>query len=484
MAKATVIRLEKGIDMNSSVFIAFMATMLISVVLCRAELPFAEPKDVSEGSARGIQTMAAGDLNDDGLADVVAICGGKHANGRIFAWFEAPSNMQGSWTRHDINPDHPLRSFLGSCALADFDSDGDLDLAVSSDNHSGGSMEADVYVFENPGHSTAGDPWPFKRVTNTTKEWHHINDMAVDDMDGDGKPDIICRSLKPNEVHIFFQNRMDSWTLKSISTGLSRSEGLAVGKLDSDALPDIEYTGFWLKSPANPRSQEYTKLRIDDAYHSINQNTKEAIGDIDGDGLQDVIISPAEWYRGGDPNDMAWYKNPGTVEDVNWQRMTVERNTNNVHQVKLADFDDDGNLDIIAGWCFKSHKIKIYVNDGSGSFGDPQTISSSKGLYSSVMLDMDGDGDIDIAGSDDYADATKPWVYENLLYDGATAAVRPHGAAAAWPTSALPGHPHPALGYRFDLQGRRLVPGMVCRRSLGVSRILYGEEGAVLLRGH
>ena len=35
------------------------------------------------------------------------------------------------------------------------DGNGDQDLIVSSDNHSGSSRQADVYVFENPGWAWA-----------------------------------------------------------------------------------------------------------------------------------------------------------------------------------------------------------------------------------------------------------------------------------------------------------------------------------------
>jgi len=127
-------------------------------------------------------------------------------------------------------------------------------------------------------------------------------------MDGDGKLDIVTRSLEPNQIQIFFQNSINSYQRKDIDTDISASEGLAVGLLNSDQLPDISYTGHWLKSPLNPRTQNYTKLNIDSGYKNINQNTKEAIGDIDGDGLNDVVIAPAEEFRNGGNASFAWYK--------------------------------------------------------------------------------------------------------------------------------------------------------------------------------
>ncbi|MBD3392481.1 MAG: hypothetical protein GF410_10730, partial [Chitinivibrionales bacterium] len=399
-----------------------LSTVLLSSGLSFCAVSFASPKDVSDGFADGVQAMDAADLNNDGFGDVLAVCGGKHANSSIFAWFEAPGSIQGVWHRHDINPDHPLRSFLGSCALADFDSDGDMDLAVSSDNHSGSVKEADVYVFENPGPAAVAGTWSYHRVTESTQPWHHINDMCVDDMDGDGKPDIICRSLEPNTIHIFFQNSLTDWVRRSIDTGIAQSEGLATGIVDADMLPDIAFTGYLLQSPSLPRTGSYTKAAIDGEYHTVNQNTKEAIGDIDGDGDNDVVISPAEAYRNGGNAALAWYANPGTG-GTEWQQHVLVPSTNDIHQVHLADFDDDGDVDIITGRCFSSLETRIYYNDGAGAFGSPQTLSDSRGLYSSTMIDIDGDGDIDITGIEDYAGGVAPLVYENLFYPPTSAHV-------------------------------------------------------------
>ncbi|MBD3418793.1 MAG: hypothetical protein GF398_01620 [Chitinivibrionales bacterium] len=68
---------------------------LVPAISC-GETSFKLSKDASEGHANGVQAMDAADLNGDGRADVVAICGGKHANSSIFAWFEAPSSVQGT----------------------------------------------------------------------------------------------------------------------------------------------------------------------------------------------------------------------------------------------------------------------------------------------------------------------------------------------------------------------------------------------------
>ena len=383
------------------------------------EVSFKQPKDIAGGTVLGLSSMDAGDIDNDGLIDVVAVEGGKHAGGRkTFAWFKAPEDTQGTWQQFDVNPGAPLRLFLGAAKLADMDGDQDLDLIVSSDHHSGGSKEADVFVFINPKpNGQATSPWNWHKASGSSLPYHHINDMEIEDMDGDGKLDIVVRSLQPNQIHIFFQNTISSYTRKSINTDINQSEGLAVGHIDDDRLPDITYTGYWLQSPSSPRTQSYTKRPIDPGYKNVNQNTKEAMGDIDGDGRLDVVLAPAEAFRKGGNHDLAWYRNPGGNYGMEWKKTVIKANTNNHHTVKLGDMDNDNDLDVVVGVPWDSQLVQIYYNNGRGSFNNVQTVQSGKGLYSGLVADLGNDGDLDIVGQDTYARESKPWIYESLLID-------------------------------------------------------------------
>jgi len=380
-------------------------------------VPFAAPVDISKGAVTGISSLDVRDLNQDGKADIATICGGIHSNGSYFCWYEAPDISGGEWIRHEFNPEAPLKRFLGAARFGDMDNDGDADLVVSSDMHSGELRDCDVFVFINPLPARpASTPWKFHIVTRE-QAWHHINDMEVEDMDGDGKLDIIARSLEPNEIHIFFQDSLDTWTRKSIPSNLEQSEGLAIGDLDKDNIPDISYTGYVLKAPPNPRAGEYIRIAVDAGYAGINQNTKETLGDIDGDGRLDLLLAPAEKYRQGKPHDLAWYRNPGGDLTGPWEKHIVLPMTNNTHTVKLGLINDDDLLDIITGIAWDDLSVKVYYNLGEGAFSKPQTINDENGLYTGVVIDFDGDGDVDIIGQETYGRSSKPYLYESLLKD-------------------------------------------------------------------
>ncbi|MBD3243451.1 MAG: hypothetical protein GF331_22870 [Chitinivibrionales bacterium] len=80
----------------------------------------------------------------------------------------------------------------------------------------------------------------------------------------------------------------------------------------------------------------------------------------------------------------------------------------------IADYDYE-HLDIVAGQPWSPKSVTIYYNDGAGGFGLAQALSSTKGLYSGVVVDIGNDGDMDIVGQEAYAGSSKPWLYESLL---------------------------------------------------------------------
>jgi hypothetical protein len=395
--------------MRQHIILFYLLSALIISNDSIGQTRFAAPVDISNGSVSGVTSLDAADFNGDGLLDVVVMEGGKHSAKRTFAWFEQKNAHH--WRRHELGTAHQLDSFLGSARCDDMDSDGDPDIVFTSDNHTLGPVK--VIVAENPGGIKIFEPWKLNVIA--TFEGAHANDMQIADMNNDRRKDIIIRHKSPNTIRILFQQSGNEWRVRSIRTEQLGNEGFAVGNLDGDTTMDISANGCWFKAPANPMNEEYELFCFDTTFARINPNTKEDIGDINGDKRNDVIISPAEGYYNGNNHVLAWYEASGNPETPsNWTQHIIRSNYNWAHSVKLVDIDNDGDIDVISGKAWSPSCITIFFNNKC-DFSKELVVIEGRGIYSGAIKDVDNDGDVDIIGEDTYSNQSHPWYYENQL---------------------------------------------------------------------
>ena len=115
-----------------------------------------------------------------------------------------------------------------------------------------------------------------------------------------------------------------------------------------------------------------------------------AIGDVNGDGLDDLYICES----GGLPNRLFVQNPDSTVTDrsreagVDWADLT--------RSALLVDLDNDGDQDLVLG---TRAGLKIMSNDGTGRFDVAATIDSVRMVYALCAADYDQDGDLDFYAS-------------------------------------------------------------------------------------
>lgn len=127
--------------------------------------------------------------------------------------------------------------------------------------------------------------------------------------------------------------------------------------------------------------------------------------DLDADGDLDILT--ASWH-----DDLVrWFENTDGLGGFGPQQI-ISSQTDRAYSVDTADFDGDGDLDVLSA-SFADDKIAWYENtDGLGTFGPQQIISATAiGAWSAQAGDFDGDGDPDVASVSDTID-TVFW-YEN-----------------------------------------------------------------------
>jgi hypothetical protein len=123
------------------------------------------------------------------------------------------------------------------------------------------------------------------------------------------------------------------------------------------------------------------------SFHYLASAQVAAVGDLNGDGKPDVVVS--------DPiqNRVGIFLNTGSGALGTGVFLGVGSSPTSV---SLADFNGDGHLDILA---VTSPKLQILFGDGKGGFAAPVAIPQSgiPVIGSSVVGDFNGDGFADIA---------------------------------------------------------------------------------------
>ncbi|MBL7818328.1 MAG: T9SS type A sorting domain-containing protein [Saprospiraceae bacterium] len=226
-------------------------------------------------------------------------------------------------------------STFGSMSAGDLDGDGDVDFA-----HSNG------FIYLNNGSGTAFTKTGKNPPTNTTPFFSNAGCIAIANFGGDSKNDIFwgigaMGATDYNEVHI---NTSSGGTLSFATPSSSQK---------------------WDNTSVGPRSSV-------------------AIGDIDGDGDNDIVTGGGSWS--GDVR-----KNNGDGTFISSQTLGGYSG-----RVWLADWDSDGDLDYLLADNYNGYGFRIRRNNGVGSF---ETSNSSNllsaGAWVHTIGDLNGDGLID-----------------------------------------------------------------------------------------
>ncbi len=240
---------------------------------------------------------------------------------------------------------------------ADFDGDGDLDLVVAE---FGWHKTGRILCLRNNGD--ARSPQFVPQILDTRPGAIHV---PVVDLNQDGRPDFVALISQEFEVIEAFLNRGDGvfekQRLATADDPAFGSSGIQLADLDGDGDQDVLYANGdtfdsslikpdhgiqWLE---NTGSFPFVLHRLT----SMPGVHRALAGDLDGDGDLDIVAAshlPAttrnESIRGR-LDSLIWLeqRQPGQ-----FLRHVLETG-NCVHAaIELADFDNDGDLDIATGW--------------------------------------------------------------------------------------------------------------------------------------
>jgi hypothetical protein len=80
------------------------------------------------------------------------------------------------------------------------------------------------------------------------------------------------------------------------------------------------------------------------------------VGDLNGDGLIDIAI--AEMHQGADPDEVSIFINGNGGRE--WRKQVLSADGS--HDIKVADIDRDGDLDIVGANHAGVHPLELWRN--------------------------------------------------------------------------------------------------------------------------
>lgn len=188
----------------------------------------------------GSHYMGLGDVNADGRPDITCAAKGgeKHPGGEWFAWWEQPTNLSKPWKKHLL-----AENEVGATNIlpVNLNGDGHMDL-VATRGHGVG-----VLWFKGP---------DFKQI-EIDPEIVNPHCLIVDDLDGDGDPDLATVGSQPDGEVVWYENDGKAgFTRHDIAAGQG-SYDLRADDMDGDGDLDLLVAGHfnnnvvWFENPAN-----------------------------------------------------------------------------------------------------------------------------------------------------------------------------------------------------------------------------------------
>ncbi len=246
-----------------------------------------------------------------------------------------------------------------------------------------------------------------------------VDGMDVADMDRDGDNDVLVCDGRTREVYLYTNNGAGTFATSVVATGVTGSgpsswfcTALREGDFNEDGRKDFVVGdnrvrgGTFVYLQTGPGTFTKVTPTLDIAtWSSIDGNSLfgVAVGDVDGDGHQDILMLG---YFGKGRGQVRFYKGDGTggmAASTVLFNIGTDFSVYGTVGLALFDLDGDGDLDIIAGGGYTGYGIGgsgthfVYTNNGNGTFTKPTGFVFDVNAQTGIdAFEFAGDGDHDL----------------------------------------------------------------------------------------
>jgi gliding motility-associated-like protein len=294
-----------------------------------------------------------------------------------------------------VIPAFNINAPTGHLAVGDLNGDGKRDLVASRS----GATANTVFVLGNT--STTGNPNFAAPIVLSLDITHFARQVEVKDLNGDGKPEIIVANSASSDLYIFKNESsggnivINATPVKVPVTGASETLALEIQDLDGDGKHDIIATRnqnpdlFILRNTSTNTAFNFTvsKITVAGQYNDVTS------ADFNKDGKPDIVTTSLF------TNQAQVFINQSTSNTVSFTAFPITLTTDaQPFGVDVCDLNGDGFPDFIVP-SRGTNTLNAFINNGNvSSVGFSKvSISSAKTNWFVRAGDLDGDAKPDIA---------------------------------------------------------------------------------------
>lgn len=241
------------------------------------------------------------------------------------------------------------------------------------------------------------DKTPIGDSIGDTKPW--ITHLNIVDLDQDGLKDVVVCDSKKNQIRWIRQGPKGIYLERPIGSSVRAPAHATPCDVDQDGDLDLLVAKMGMIFPNNDKIGAVVVLENNGQCEFSNRVLIDHIarvtdvqpGDLDGDGDLDLAVG----QFGYDDGEIRWMENKGAWEFESHPLLNL---SGTIH-TPVKDMDGDGDLDIVALVSQEWEEIYLFQNDGLGNFKTRLIYGSTNEDFGSSGIsveDLDLDGDLDI----------------------------------------------------------------------------------------
>ncbi|MBK6688740.1 MAG: VCBS repeat-containing protein [Deltaproteobacteria bacterium] len=331
------------------------------------------------------------DLDGDGDDDVAIA---SSLTDTVYLYLNENRNQ--SWTRVNVAPDGAIVAM--DTAIADFDGDGDQDIAAVGlfTRVDGFGSPGEVTWYENTGNPRQN--WATRPITGLTVLWPFRVEAA--DLTGDGRPDLVVTLGDPSGAAAGNGVRLYPWTgsgfgpAQTIDDTLLDVGGVVVADIDGNGVLDVVAAGeasgqlAWYENNTPPGQTNGTPTFTRRNIASPPAPKFLGLANLDADPAAELVVTISR-----DNGAIVAYDPPADPRQP-WSESTITADFGGGStRFALADYDRDGTIDVAAA-SNPAGTIRVFRRV-SGVWGE-LPVADKFGVIWILGGDFDADGRPDL----------------------------------------------------------------------------------------